>query len=55
MYVFLRDRDSMHMRMSKERAHREREREREEDRSSQAGSMLAAESPMWGSNSQTTR
>ena len=29
--------------------------EREEDRGSEAGSVLTAESPRWGSNSQTVR
>ena len=53
IYLF----ERVHVLASRGRAERERERERERegDRESQAGSMLSAQSPMRGSNSQTMR
>ena len=54
MFIFLRERESM----SRGEAHSERERERERETQNlrQApGTELSAQSPTWGSNSQTVR
>ena len=47
MFIFERRRKSMHVNRG--------EAEREGDRGSEAGSVLTAESLMWGLNSQTVR
>ena len=56
IYLFLRDRDGVLVGKGQREIEREREREREIQNPKQApGSELSAQSPTWGSNSQTVR